>query len=54
MGAVYQLASARCKRCGRRPEFAVVVGKTAEFYCTPDMPMAALAEVVTQDGRTGR
>ena len=52
MGAAYQLASARCKRCGRQPEFVVVVGKTAEFYCTPDMPMSALAEVAK--GRGGR
>lgn len=52
--AVYQLASARCKRCGKRPEFAVAAGKAVEFYCTPDMPMAALAEVAAQEGRTGR
>ena len=54
MRAVYQLASARCKRCGKRPEFVVVVGKAAEFYCTPDMPMSALADVAAQEGRAGR
>ena len=53
MGAAYQLAAVRCKRCGRRPEFVVVFGKAAEFYCTPDVAMSALAEVVTQDGRAG-
>ena len=54
MRAVYQMASARCRRCGRQPEFVVIIGKAAEFYCTPDMPMWALADVAAQEKRGGR
>ena len=35
-------------------ELVELIGKTAEFYCTPDMPMSALADVAAQEKRGGR